>query len=198
MKTTSLPTHALLLSACLALLLLPLVARAQETEPPGLPLEQSVGGQKLVRNGSAIRTVWGFEIYRIGLFLAGPNRDENAIISTDRAAKRIHIIMIRGVSKERFTETVQESIDRNFSPEEKDRFSTELATFLSFFHEGADLKPGSEVILDFIPGQGMVAFLDQTAVGKIPGDEFYHAILRLWIAKPLQQSIKDGLLGNVD
>jgi len=190
-------TPALLLSVWLGLLLFSTVAEAQETTAPGLPAEQTVGGQKLFLNGTATRTVWGFEVYRIGLFLATPSHDEKAIIGTDRDAKRVHIIMLRGVSKDRFTGTVQESIDLNFTPEEKAKFAGELATFLGFFHEGTDLKSGSEVILDFVPGQGMVALLDGTAVGTIPGDDFYHAILRLWIATPLQKSIKDGLLGNV-
>lgn len=182
-------------SIWLALLLCQTAANAQETPAPGLPPAQTVGGQKLVLNGSATRTVWGFEIYRIGLFLAEPSRDEKAIMNTDRDAKRVHIIMLRGVAKDRFTGTVQESIDLNFTPEEKLKFDGELATFLGFFHEGADLKPGSEVILDFLPGRGMVVLVDGTTVGTIPGDDFYHAILRLWIATPLQKSIKDGLLG---
>ncbi|MFZ4482971.1 MAG: chalcone isomerase family protein [Chthoniobacterales bacterium] len=198
MNTPHFPVRACLLAFSFALSLFLPRAGAAEPASHELPAEQIVSGQKLVLNGSALRTVWGFEIYRIGLFLANPSRDENAIMNTDRNPKRVHIIMIRGVSKERFSGTVQESIDQNFSPEEKERFNVELATFLAFFHEGSDLKPGSEVILDYVPGQGMVAFLDGTRLGTIPGEEFYHAILRLWIATPLQKSIKDGLLGLGD
>ena len=39
-------------------------------------------------------------------------------------------------------------------------------------------------------------FLGNKELDVIPGDEFYHALLRLWIGEPLQKSIKEGLLGT--
>lgn len=187
---------ALLPAALLALVLLVGATGRAADAPPALPAEAEVAGARLVLNGSAVRTVWGFEVYRIGLFLAAPNRDAAAILQGDRQAKRVQIIMLRGVSSDQFTGTVQESIDRNFTAEEKTKLAAELAAFLGFFHEGADLRPGSEVILDFIPDRGLVARVDGREVGAIQGDDFYHGLLRLWLAKPLQASIRDGLLGS--
>lgn len=181
-----------MLAAVLALA--PPRAAAQDAPPP-LPAEASVADTKLVLNGSAVRTVWGFEVYRIGLFLAAVNRDADAILRPDGSPKRVQIIMLRAVSKEQFTGTVSDSIERNFTPEEKERYAAELATFLGFFHEGADLRPGSQVILDLVPGRGLAAMLDGQLLGTVGGDDFSHAILRLWLAKPLQASIRDGLLG---
>ncbi len=177
--------------AALAALVLASFARASE-----FPTETTVDGQRLVLNGSATRTVWGFGIYHIGLFLAEKSSDERAIRANDQKPKRIHIRMVREVGKQRFTGTVQQSLDQNFSPEDTRRFASEIARFLAFFHQGEGLKQGTEITIDFIPSRGMVAAKDGVELGVIPGADFYHKILGLWIGKPLQKSIKDGLLGR--
>ncbi|MBE2181573.1 MAG: chalcone isomerase family protein [Chthoniobacterales bacterium] len=177
--------------AALASLLLASFARASE-----FPAETIVDGQRLVLNGSATRTVWGFGIYHIGLFLTEKSGDEQAILANDQEPKRIHIRMVREVGKQRFTGTVQQSLDQNFSPEDTRRFASEIARFLAFFHQGEGLKQGTEITIDFIPARGMVAAKDGVELGVIPGADFYHKILGLWIGKPLQKSIKDGLLGR--
>jgi hypothetical protein len=61
---------------------------------------------------------------------------------------------------------------------------------------GKDLTRGSVVNIDYIPEQGMLILVDETVLEIIPGKEFHHAILRLWIGSPPQQSIKTGLLGQ--
>jgi hypothetical protein len=189
------PTAALAALIAIAILA-PCAARTGDAPPRELPPACDVSGTRVILNGSAVRTVWGFEIYRIGLFLTAANHDADSILQSDRNPKRVHIIMLRGVSSDQFTGTVQESIDRNFTPEEKTAFGEQLSTFLGFFHGGADLRAGSEVVLDFVPGRGMVATLDGRELGSIAGPDFYHAILRLWLSKPLQSSIRDGLLGG--
>ncbi len=168
---------------------------AAEIARDGFPSETMLQDSKLVLNGTATRTVWGFGVYRIGLFLGERSSDSDRIIGVDRAPKRVRIAMLREVSEKQFADTVQESIDRNFSPEEKKQFAQELDTFLDIFRNGADLREGSIVTIDYLPGKGMVMGLDDRQIGAIPGDDFYHAILRLWLTKPLQPSIRTGLLG---
>lgn len=159
------------------------------------PAETVLQDQTLQLNGKAIRTVWGFSVYEIGLYLAQPSKDAGHIMREDRDAKRVRILMMRHVSQSRFSGTVQESVDQNFSASEKEQFSKELATFLGCFHNGADLREGSVVTIDYVPEQGMVVGVDGSRMAVIPGQDFYHAVLRLWLGKPLQPSIKDGLLG---
>lgn len=103
--------------------------------------------------------------------------------------------MLRAVEKEKFVSTVRESIDRNLSPEEKQTYATELAAYLGHLEKGGDIEPGRIITIDYVPEQGTVLGLDGKEVGRIPGHDFYHVMLRLWIGRPLQASIKDGLLG---
>lgn len=171
--------------------------------PAGLPAQEAqvlpegfkLAGRPLVLNGKATRTVWGFPVYEVGLFLGAPSRDAEAIMKADREPKRVRMHMLRAVEKEKFVVTVRESIDRNLSAEEKQTYAAELAAYVGYLEQGGDIEPGRIITIDYVPGQGTLLGLDGKEVGRIPGHEFYHLMLRLWIGRPLQASIKDGLLG---
>jgi Asp-tRNA(Asn)/Glu-tRNA(Gln) amidotransferase C subunit len=179
-----------------ALLLAALVsgAAAREEAPTVAPTNNSA----LVLNGEATRTVWGFEVYKIRLYLHEIVREAEKILGAKEHPKRIEITMVRAVDEEQFTSTVQQSIDNNFTAEEKEKFSGQLSEFLGCFNKGADLKPGNVITIDFTPAKGTVVQLDGRTLDTIPSADFYHALLRLWIGKPLQKSIKDGLVGAAD
>jgi hypothetical protein len=180
----------------LAALLVALPVRAGEE--PSMPATASVGGRDLVLNGSALRSVWGFRVYEVGLFLGERNGDPVAIMDRDRTPKRVRMNMLRSVEKEKFVATVRENIDQNLSAEEKAGFATELADYIGHLEKGGDIEPGRVITIDFVPGQGTLLGLDGKHLGTIAGDDFYHLMLRLWIGQPLQASIKDGLLGRPD
>lgn len=149
-------------------------------------------------NGEATRTVWGFEVYKIRLYLHEVMREAEQILAAKEHPKRIEIVMQRSVDEDQFSSTVQQSIDNNFTAEEKKKFAGQLKEFLGCFKNGADLQPGNVITIDYAPAAGMIVKLDGRALDTIPGADFYHAILRLWLGKPLQQSIKDGLVGASD
>ncbi len=165
-------------------------------ENPTAPAEATVGGLTLVLNGKALRTVWGFPVYEVGLFLGAPNRDPGAIMKTDRAPKRVRMHMLRAVEKEKFVATVRESIYCNLSAGEKQTYAAELAEYIGHLEKGGDIQPGRVITIDYVPGKGTVLGLDGRHVGTIEGHDFYHVMLRLWIGRPLQTSIKEGLLGG--
>jgi len=71
-----------------------------------------------------------------------------------------------------------------------------LETFFQCFKNGVDISQGSEVTIDYLPGEGTIITSEGRQRAVIPGHDFYHALLRLWIGKPLQASMKTGLLGS--
>lgn len=172
----------------------PLPARDAATAAP----TAEIGGKNLVLNGEATRSVWGFDVYQMRLYLTEPMRSAEKILASTNEAKRIEIVMDRSVEEQQFSSTVQQSIDNNFSAEEREKFSGQLSEFLGCFNNGADLKEGNVITIDFAPGEGTVVKLDGRTLDTIPGADFYHALLRLWLGKPLQASIKDGLVGAED
>jgi hypothetical protein len=171
-------------------------AAAVEIRGVHFPEEASVNGESLQLNGTAVRSALGFGIYAVGLFLASPTGDENHIMTADPSPKRLRIVTLRDLGETRFVGAVQASIARNFSAEERLQYAGELGRFLDCFRGGGALPKGTEALIDYVPGTGMVISLDGTTLEVIPGGGFYHAILRLWIANPLQPSIKKGLLGG--
>ena len=180
---------------CALALLLAAVGRAGG-QVPATPATAEVGGQSLVLNGKATRTVWGFPVYHVGLFLEERNPDGVAIMTADRGAKRIHMNMLRAVEKKDFMATVRENVDQNLTTAEKETYAAELSAYLGHLEKGGDIQPGRIITIDYVPGQGTVLGLDGREVGTIAGHDFYHVMLRLWIGRPLQASIKEGLLGG--
>jgi len=184
--------------AALAAVFLTLCAFPAQARESSLAPAAQVGGRNLVMNGEAMRTVWGFDVYRIRLYLTEAMREAEKILMAREHPKRIEIVMQRSVDQDQFSSTVQQSIDNNFTPEEKQKFAEQLAEFLGCFNNGADLQPGNVILIDYDPAKGMVVKLDGRTLDTIAGADFYHAILRLWLGKPLQQSIKDGLVGSAE
>ena len=182
-----------LLYALVASLVLICGASAKEEAPPVAATTEQRDG--LVLNGEATRSVWGFEVYKIRLYLHEIMRDAEQIMGAKSDPKRIEITMVRSVDEEQFSSTVQDNIDHNFSAEDKEKFGGQLSEFLGCFNKGADLEPGNVITIDYTPDEGTVVKLDGRTLDTIPGADFYHALLRLWIGKPLQKSIKDDLVG---
>jgi len=153
------------------------------------------GKSKLQLNGTAVRSKWGFNVYVVALYLTQQNKDADAIM-LNRDPKRVHITMLHGVSEKRFVGTIQKNIGVNFSKEEQEKYASALKAFMACFHGGTSLKRFSTIDIDYLPGKGMEVSVDQAKFKLIPGDDFYHAILRLWIGQPPQSSLKTGLAGN--
>lgn len=154
-------------------------------------------GKKLVLNGTAVRSVWGFDVYVVALYLKEKCQDVKSIMERDLAnGKQIQITMLREVSAKKFISTVQQNIDVNFTSKEKHRFASELKAFFNCFDDDLDLAANSVVTFDYLPGHGTKISVEKRETKLIPGDDFYHALLRLWIGQPLQASIRDGLVGK--
>jgi hypothetical protein len=149
---------------------------------------------KMALNGTATRTVFGFEVYQVGLYVTKTSKNEKMIYA-DPGKKRIQIKMLRDVKGKKFESTVRKNIEENFSTAEEQKYHQELERFLDCFVDKT-LEKDSVVHIDFLPGKGTRVAHKGKHIDLIEGDEFYHALLRLWIGNPLQESIKQGLLGK--
>ena len=61
-----------------------------------------------------------------------------------------------------------------------------------------EVKAGSIILIDWLPEKGTQLSINGQAKGKeIAGEDFYKALLRVWLGKdPVQDDIKQGLLGK--
>ena len=201
MTSTASNHRSVFLIAFSSLLLFSLISMAigEEIDIQGtkVPVEITCSDCPLVLNGTAVRKKFGLSVYLAALYLSEQSRDDEDIMERDRLNKRVHITMLREVSADTFNSTIQKNIDVNFSAAEKQEYSKELGDFLGCFSGGADLKEGSTINIDFVPETGRLITVDGHEFEAIPGEDFYHAILRLWIGNPPQESLKTGLLGLV-
>lgn len=187
--------RAFLLCPCVVIAMA-VFSRAAEAPLPAFPGQISLGNQELNLNGTALRTFFGIRIYEAGLYLTAPCKDETEIMIRNHGAKRLKIFMHRAVPEAKFAEAARENLERNFSVEEKTKFAAELEAFFQCFENEAEIASGSVVTIDYLPGQGTIITSDGKQRAVIAGHDFYHALLRLWIGKPLQASMKTGLLGS--
>ncbi|MFV1993801.1 MAG: chalcone isomerase family protein, partial [Verrucomicrobiales bacterium] len=91
-----------LIACATALWALALCGNAAEVRGVVIPEKATPGAYNLVLNGTAVRSIWGFGIYVVALYLTETSRDEEAIMCHDQGEKRLHITMLRGVSARRF------------------------------------------------------------------------------------------------
>jgi len=180
--------------SCVMILAPLLPAGAVEIRGVIIPNKIKIADSKLVLNGSATRTKWGFGVYVVALYLTKTNRNEKTIMGKDPHGKRLHITMLRKVSAKKFESTIWKNIEHNFTTEEKTRFATHLKKFMHCFDSGAKLTKGVIINIDYLPGQGTLVTVNGRKADVIPNHDFYHALLRLWIGDPPQASVKKGLL----
>jgi len=169
---------------------------AGEVKGVQVPDEITCGDSTLVLNGTAVRSVFGFKVYVAGLYLVEPSGDQDVIMSQDRGGKRLHMTMLRDVAGEKFESTILNNIDTNFSATEKQKFAGELKQFIRCFSGSNQFTKGSVVNVDYVPERGTLISVNGSVSEVIPGEDFYHAVLRLWIGTPPQESMKQGLLGK--
>ncbi len=184
------------LPGCFALVALSMISAAFGGPKDGFPEPIDLGGLALVLNGTATRSVFGIGVYDAGLYVSHATDDEAGIMDHNHGPKRLKIIMLRSVPEEKFASAVRDNLDKNLTALEQGVFAEELEVFFKAFQNGADLNKGSEITIDYLPSEGTVVMVDGERQAAIPGRDFYHALLRLWIGKPLQSSIKTGLLGK--
>jgi len=171
-------------------------ANSAEASSGEFPEPIDLGGGPLVLNGQATRSVFGVRVYDAGLYVSHATDDGAAIMERNMGPKRLKIILRRAVPSDKFSSSVRDNLDRNLTPAEQAVFADHLAAFFKSLKIGTDLNRGTEVTIDYLPGEGTVVMVNGQRRAVIPGHDFYHALLRLWIGKPLQSSMKTGLLGK--
>lgn len=61
-----------------------------------------------------------------------------------------------------------------------------------------EIKAGTAIVFDWVPERGMVLTVGGKPAGQpIPGENFYTALLRVWLGEdPAQGNLKEALLGK--
>jgi hypothetical protein len=185
------------LALALFALCLPLGMQAAEVAGVKLDDRAKVGSAELALNGAGVRKRAFFSVYAIGLYL--PDKKPGAADAIGSAgAKRVAIHMLRDVDAATFTEALVDGMRPNHDEAAMKALEPRIAELSSIMNELKEAKKGMAILLDWQPGAGTLVNVDGKARGKpIAGEDFYRALLRIWIGeRPVQDDLKKALLGG--
>ncbi|MBI3375055.1 MAG: chalcone isomerase family protein [Betaproteobacteria bacterium] len=184
-----------------ALLLIAASALASAAEVAGVTLAETVqiasGGPQLVLNGAGLRKRVFFDVYAMGLYLPVKKAGAADVLSLP-GPKRVAIRMLRDVDADQFADALVEGIRQNDSEADAKTLAPRLKELTAIMSEMKEAKKGMSIALDWVPGTGTLVQIEGKPAGKpIAGEDFYRALLRIWLGEdPVQADLKKALLGQ--
>ena len=187
---------SLSLAAAAFLLALPAFA---SIEVAGVKFEDKtkVGAAELQLNGAGLRNRAFFKVYAIGLYLPEKKNAPDAVFALN-GAKRLHIVTLRELTAEQFAEALVGSIEKNHSEPELAPLKTRIEEFKAAILSLNVAPKDAVVTLDWRPDSGTRLSFNGQAKGKdIAGEDFYRALLKIWLGNnPTQDNLRAALLGK--
>ena len=156
-----------------------------------------VGAGDTVINGAGMRKRAFFKVYAIGLYL--PQKAASAADAINaKGAKRIAIVTLRELTAEQFVDALLEALKSNHDEAALKALQPKIDQFRSTMLTIGNAPEKSAVNIDWLPESGTRLSFNGSAKGSdIPGEDFYRALLKIWIGdKPAQEDLKEQLLGK--
>ncbi|HTQ75831.1 MAG TPA: chalcone isomerase family protein [Burkholderiales bacterium] len=181
----------------LVLALLATPALADEVAGVKVDDRVRVESSDLMLNGAGLRTKYFLNIYVAALYLTEKKATPADILAL-RGAKRVSMRLMRGLSAKQLTDALEVGIDSNTSAPERETLKGRLDELTAIMNALQSAKKGDLIALDWLPGMGTRISLNGEPHGKpIAGEDFYRALLRIWLGEePAQESLKKALLGG--
>lgn len=171
---------------------------AQAVEVAGIALDDAttLAGQPLVLNGVGLRSKMFIKVYVVGLYLPHKETRPGDVLAMP-GAKRVQLVMMRNVGSGLLADSLSKGLAENSSKAELAQLQARVDQLKSTMTSLGEARKGSKILLDFQPGVGTHVTVDGKAVGNdIPGDDFYRALLRIWIGDEVaSKPLKAELLG---
>jgi hypothetical protein len=165
--------------------------------------EAEVGGKPTVLNGCGLRKILMFNAYAIGLYLAQKQKT-NEDIFADPGAKRLRLVLLKSLTASQLADVIESGIAKNISEEEFEALAPRVKTVHAAILDAGSAASGSALNIDWVPGKGKAKgatrmALDDKPVGKdIPGEDFFVAILKVWLGDNVNDTrLRDALRGKV-
>jgi hypothetical protein len=108
------------------------------------------------------------------------------------------LAMLRDVGGDTFAGSLRDGLKDNNSEAELARLKPQVDELMALMQTIGEAKKGMKIALDFVPGAGTAVLVNGAPQGKaIAGDDFFPALLRIWLGdKPVSADMKKALLGG--
>lgn len=183
----------------LALYLLTFISvTIQAREIAGIDIPEVVShsdqSTKLLLNGTGVRSKFIFDVYIGALYL------EKTVTTPERVftlhgEKRVSMhFLYKEVEKEKLINGWNEGFKNNLSDKEFNDIKPRLTAFNNLF---ITVKKGDIINLNLIPTTGTTVVINNKTMGTIEGDDFYIALLKVWLGnEPVDSNLKSAMLGK--
>lgn len=172
---------------------------AQAVEIAGVKFDDKtrVGNSEVLANGAGLRKKAFFKVYAMALYLPEKQGEAEGAVNA-KGAKRVSISLLRDLSAQQFVDALQEGIAENHSESEMTALKERVKQFSEAMLSVGEAKTGTTVLIDWIPETGTRLTVNGQIKGKeIAGEDFYRALLKIWLGnKPVQGDLKQALLGK--
>lgn len=184
----------LLAVAALALATAGVQAQAVELEGVKLEATAQVGGAALQLNGAGLRTRAIFKVYVAGLYVPQKSADASALLA-QKGPRRISITMLRSVDADSFSGALNDGLRANHTEAQVAALKPQIDTLNANLKAVGEAKKGDVIHFEYLPESGTRVTVNGQARGAaIPGEDFFAAVMRVWIGdKPVDGDLKKGL-----
>jgi hypothetical protein len=173
-------------------------AAAQPVEREGVKLEPTaqVGGAPLQLNGAGVRTRAIFKVYVGALYVPAKSNNPAALLA-QKGPRRVSLTMLRDLDADSFGGALNDGLKNNHTEAQLAGFKAQIDALNAAMKAVNEVKKGDVVNIDFTPDAGTRVLVNGQPKGAaIPGEDFFTAMLRIWIGdKPADADLKKGMLG---
>lgn len=174
-------------------------AVAQTVEVEGVKFEPTVqvGGTTLQLNGAGVRTRAIFKVYAAGLYVP-QKANTAATLLAQKGPRRMVIAMLRNVDADSFSGALNDGLKANLSEAQVVGFKAQIDALNANLKAVGEAKKGDLIHFEFTPEAGTRVLVNGQPRGSaIPGEDFFGAVLRIWLGdKPVDGALKKGLVGG--
>ncbi len=157
-------------------------------------VNSSSANERLVLNGAGLRKKFFMKIYAGALYL--PSKTESAMEALESAGHKqvlMHIIYDE-VPADKMSGGLWDGVKANHTGKELAQLEKRGEAFRKLIK---DSKAGDRIWFDLISGEGVRVFQNGEELGRVQGDDFSLALLKMWLGdNPVSDDLKSGMLGE--
>lgn len=155
-----------------------------------------LANQALQLNGAGVRVKVIVDVYAAGLYVT--RKDHNAATLINQPGpKSMQIVLLRDLTGEDFADAMVKGFKKNNSDADVAKYQPKLDEIRTLMMGFGQVKKGTTIRIDNTPGVGTRVLVDGVQKGPdTTGDDFYAALLRIWLGNaPVDSELKEALTG---